>query len=93
MTDADAIFRLDGVTRRYGDLTALDAIDFTASRNEYISLLGPSGSGKTCLLRVIAGFEKPDQGRVIFQGRDITNLAAHERGIGFVFQNFALFRI
>lgn len=91
MTQTDSIFRLDGVTRRYGDLTALDEISFEAEDNEYISLLGPSGSGKTCLLRIIAGFEKPDKGRVWFQGRDITDLPAHERGIGFVFQNFALF--
>ncbi|MBI1169818.1 ATP-binding cassette domain-containing protein [bacterium] len=62
-----------------------------AGSNEYISFLGPSGSGKTTLLRVIAGFEAPETGRVIFEGRDITNLPAHERGIGFVFQNFALF--
>ena len=91
MTQANSIFRLDGVTRRYGDLTALNEINFEAEDNEYISLLGPSGSGKTCLLRIIAGFEKPDAGRVWFQGRDITDLPAHERGIGFVFQNFALF--
>ncbi|HCP80216.1 MAG TPA: ABC transporter ATP-binding protein [Octadecabacter sp.] len=91
MTQTGSIFRLEGVTRRYDDLTALDAIDFEAEQNEYISLLGPSGSGKTSLLRIIAGFEKPDQGRVWFQGQDITDLPAHERGIGFVFQNFALF--
>jgi ABC-type Fe3+/spermidine/putrescine transport system ATPase subunit len=91
MTQPGSIFRLDGVTRRYGDLTALDEVNFEAGQNEYISLLGPSGSGKTSLLRVIAGFEKPDKGRVWFQGRDITDLPAHERGIGFVFQNFALF--
>ena len=91
MTHNEPIFRLDGVTRRYGTLTALDHIDFEAPNNEYISLLGPSGSGKTSLLRIIAGFEKPDTGRVWFQGRDITDLPAHERGIGFVFQNFALF--
>ncbi len=91
MTKNGSIFRLDGVTRRYGDLIALDAINFEAAQNEYISLLGPSGSGKTSLLRIIAGFEKPDQGRVWFQGKDITDLPAHERGIGFVFQNFALF--
>lgn len=91
MKQSDPIFRLDGVTRRYGNLTALDSIDFTAEDNSYISLLGPSGSGKTSLLRVIAGFEAPDSGRIWFQGRDITDLPAHERGIGFVFQNFALF--
>lgn len=86
-----AVFRLDGVTKRYGDLVALDNATLEAGANEYISFLGPSGSGKTTLLRVIAGFEAPEAGRVHFQGRDITNVPAHERGIGFVFQNFALF--
>jgi ABC-type Fe3+/spermidine/putrescine transport system ATPase subunit len=69
----------------------LDEISFEATQNEYISLLGPSGSGKTTLLRVMAGFEKPDKGRIQFLGQDITDLPAHKRGIGFVFQNFALF--
>ncbi|WJS85405.1 ABC transporter ATP-binding protein [Paracoccus sp. TOH] len=86
-----AVFRLEGVTKRYGDLVALDNATLEAGANEYISLLGPSGSGKTTLLRVIAGFEAPEAGRVYFEGRDITHVPAHERGIGFVFQNFALF--
>lgn len=86
-----SVFRLDGVTKRYGDLVALDNASLEAGANEYISFLGPSGSGKTTLLRVIAGFEAPEAGRVHFNGRDITNVPAHERGIGFVFQNFALF--
>ena len=86
-----AVFRLDGVTKRYGDLAALDAVSLDVGVNEYVSFLGPSGSGKTTLLRVIAGFETPDKGRVFFEGRDITHTPAHERGIGFVFQNFALF--
>jgi len=86
-----AVFRLEGVTKRYGDLVALDNATLSAGENEYISFLGPSGSGKTTLLRVIAGFEQPEAGRVYFQGRNITNTPAHERGIGFVFQNFALF--
>ena len=91
MTTQTAIFRIDGVTKSYGGVKALDSVTLEAGVNEYLSLLGPSGSGKTTLLRVIAGFEVPDSGRVFFQGRDITNLPAHERGIGFVFQNFALF--
>ncbi len=91
MTHRDASFRLEGITRRYGELTALENIDFSVEQSGYVSLLGPSGSGKTCLLRIICGFEKPDAGRVWFQGRDITDLPANERGIGFVFQNFALF--
>ena len=86
-----SVFRLDGVTKRYGDLVALDNASLEAGANEYISFLGPSGSGKTTLLRVIAGFEAPEAGRVYFNGKDITNVPAHERGIGFVFQNFALF--
>jgi spermidine/putrescine transport system ATP-binding protein len=86
-----AVFRLEGVTKRYGDLVALDNVSLDVDVSEYVSFLGPSGSGKTTLLRVIAGFEAPDTGRVFFEGRDITYLPAHERGIGFVFQNFALF--
>ena len=91
MTTETAIFRIDGVSKSYGGVKALDSVTLEAGVNEYVSLLGPSGSGKTTLLRVIAGFEVPDGGRVVFQGRDITGLPAHERGIGFVFQNFALF--
>ena len=86
-----SIFRLDGVVKRYGTRTALDNATFSVNANEYISLLGPSGSGKTVLLRTIAGFEAPDAGRVFLAGHDITRQPAHERGIGFVFQNFALF--
>ena len=86
-----AVFRLSGVTRRYRDLVALEDVSLDVGVNEYVSFLGPSGSGKTTLLRVIAGFETPDAGRVFFEGRDITHLPAHERGVGFVFQNFALF--
>jgi ABC-type Fe3+/spermidine/putrescine transport system ATPase subunit len=91
MATDTAIFRIDGVSKSYGGVAALDGVTLDAGVNEYVSLLGPSGSGKTTLLRVIAGFEVPDRGRVYFQGRDITGLPAHERGIGFVFQNFALF--
>lgn len=91
MAAETAIFRIDGVSKTYGDVVALNKVTLEAGVNEYVSLLGPSGSGKTTLLRVIAGFEVPDSGRVYFQGRDITGLPAHERGIGFVFQNFALF--
>ena len=91
MTTETAIFRIDGVSKSYGGVKALDGVTLEAGVNEYVSLLGPSGSGKTTLLRVIAGFDVPDAGRVVFQGRDITELPAHERGIGFVFQNFALF--
>ena len=91
MAEDKGIFRLDGVTKTYGSVAALRDVSLSVSDNEYISLLGPSGSGKSTLLRVIAGFESPDRGRVFLNGRDITNMPAHQRGIGFVFQNFALF--
>jgi spermidine/putrescine transport system ATP-binding protein len=91
MSDAASIFRLESVSKRYGSMVALDNINLAVDRNEYVSLLGPSGSGKTVLLRTIAGFETPDAGRIVVNGQDITELPAHKRGIGFVFQNFALF--
>jgi spermidine/putrescine transport system ATP-binding protein len=91
MTTEASIFRLENVTKKFGDTVALDNISLAVERNEYVSLLGPSGSGKTALLRTIAGFDPPDHGRIEVMGKDVTNLAAHLRGIGFVFQNFALF--
>jgi len=83
--------RLEGVVRRYGSHLALDDVTIEVPANAYVSLLGPSGSGKTVLLRVIAGFEPPDEGQIWFGGRRIDGVPAHMRGIGFVFQNFALF--
>jgi spermidine/putrescine transport system ATP-binding protein len=91
MIDTASIFRLEGVSKRYGSMVALDNINLAVDQNEYVSLLGPSGSGKTVLLRTIAGFEVPDDGSIEVMGKDVTNLPAHLRGIGFVFQNFALF--
>lgn len=85
------ILHIAGVSKRYGDIQALDAIDLSIPGDTYVSLLGPSGSGKTTLLRVIAGFEQPDRGTVTFDGRRIDEIPAYRRGIGFVFQNFALF--
>jgi spermidine/putrescine transport system ATP-binding protein len=85
------ILRLDGLTKRFGDRVALSDASFSIYSSEYISLLGPSGSGKTVLLRAIAGFESPDEGRVYLQGKDVSDQPAHLRDLGFVFQNFALF--
>ena len=91
MVATASIFHLENVSKRYGDAVALANVNISVDRNEYVSLLGPSGSGKTVLLRTIAGFESPDEGRIFVNGVDVTSLPSHERGIGFVFQNFALF--
>ena len=85
------VLRIDRLAKSYGPKVALSDVSLSVAANEYVSLLGPSGSGKTVLLRLIAGFEAPDQGSIAFQGRDVVAVPAHERGIGFVFQNFALF--
>ena len=85
------VLRLEGLTKRFGDRAALSNVSFSLNAGEYVSLLGPSGSGKTVLLRAIAGFETPEEGRVFIAGEDVTRQPAHLRGIGFVFQNFALF--
>lgn len=82
---------LDGVTKRYGDICALDGLSVAVPDDRYVSLLGASGGGKTTLLRIIAGFEEPDAGAVSFNGARLDGMPPHRRGIGFVFQNFALF--
>ena len=82
---------LRDIAYRYTDAIALDGIDLTIDSGELLALLGPSGCGKTTLLRVIAGLEFPDRGSVRFEGRDVTQVAARKRGVGFVFQHYALF--
>ncbi|MBQ3370870.1 MAG: ABC transporter ATP-binding protein [Mogibacterium sp.] len=69
----------------------LNGIDLSVDENEFVTLLGPSGCGKTTTLRIIAGFEKPDEGRVYFEGKDITDMPANQRPVNTVFQNYALF--
>ncbi len=80
------------VQKHFGDFTALDGVDLDIASGELIALLGPSGSGKTTLLRVIAGLEFQDHGQILFGGEDVADRAVRERRIGFVFQNYALFR-
>ncbi len=83
--------RVEGVTREYGETTALEDVTFTAEDGEFFTLVGPSGCGKTTTLRTIAGFETPDSGRVRFGDRDVTGLAPEQRDVGIVFQSYALF--
>jgi sulfate transport system ATP-binding protein len=80
------------VSKRFGSFVALDEVSFTVQEGELLALLGPSGSGKTTLLRIIAGLERPDAGTVLFDGDDATRRDPRDRGVGFVFQHYALFR-
>ncbi len=80
------------VTKNFGDFKALDKIDLNVQTGELIALLGPSGSGKTTLLRIIAGLEVADQGEILFHGQDARKKDVKDRGVGFVFQHYALFR-
>jgi sulfate/thiosulfate transport system ATP-binding protein len=81
-----------GITKRFGQFTALDNVDLEIPDGQLVALLGPSGSGKTTLLRIIAGLEFADAGSIHFDGKDISKQTARERRVGFVFQHYALFR-
>jgi len=83
--------RMDGVVKRFGDFSAVDGIDLDVRRGEFFSMLGPSGSGKTTCLRMIAGFERPTEGRILLEGRDVSGLAPYDRDVNTVFQDYALF--
>jgi putative spermidine/putrescine transport system ATP-binding protein len=83
--------RLLGVRKTYGDVVAVDRVDLEIEAGEFFTLLGPSGSGKTTTLRLIAGFERPDEGTIELSGVDVTGRAPYERDVNTVFQDYALF--
>ena len=85
------LIRLENIVKSFDDNVVLNGIDLSVDENEFVTLLGPSGCGKTTTLRIIGGFEKPDEGRVYFEGKDITDLPPNQRPINTVFQNYALF--
>jgi putative spermidine/putrescine transport system ATP-binding protein len=84
------VVELKGVSRKYGNVVALDCLDLVVEKGEFLTLLGPSGSGKTTLLNIIAGMIPPSSGRVEIDGRDVTDMPTRQRGLGMVFQNYAL---
>ncbi|MEN2981172.1 MAG: ATP-binding cassette domain-containing protein, partial [Thermus sp.] len=87
----DVLVRLSGVRKRFGNVAALDGVDLEVHRGEFFSLLGPSGCGKTTLLRLLAGFDTPDAGRIEIAGRDMAGVPPYARPVNTVFQNYALF--
>src|SRR5688572_22624951 len=82
---------LRGVTKRFDDVVAVDDIDLSVRKGEFLSLLGPSGCGKTTTLRLIAGFEQPDEGEILIAGEEVAGLPPYKRDVNTVFQSYALF--
>ena len=83
---------IEAITKRFGAVEAVSNVTLTVQPGEFMALLGPSGSGKTTLLRMVGGLDLPDEGRMSFDGQDLTHVPARERRVGFVFQHYALFR-
>src|SRR5256714_11000540 len=86
-----AAIGLDGVSKRFGRHAAVDDVSLEIADGEFFSLLGPSGCGKTTTLRMVAGFERPDAGRIVLKGNDVTDVPANRRPVNMVFQQYALF--
>jgi putative spermidine/putrescine transport system ATP-binding protein len=87
----NSIISIRGLTRRFNSVVAVDGVDLDVVAGEFLTLLGPSGSGKTTVLRMIAGFEKPDAGSVTLNGKDVSQLPPYDRDVNTVFQDYALF--
>jgi spermidine/putrescine ABC transporter ATP-binding subunit len=89
--DAKFNVELNGVSKKFGDVVAVDDVSLGVEKGSFQTLLGPSGCGKTTLLRIIAGFEKPDKGDIIINGIRVNDVPPHKRAVGLVFQSYALF--
>ncbi|MFL5296567.1 MAG: ABC transporter ATP-binding protein [Phenylobacterium sp.] len=87
----EPLVRFEGVSKRFGDVLAVDRVDLEIARGEFFALLGPSGCGKTTLMRLLAGFVAPDEGRILLDGADIAGLPPHRRPCSMMFQTYALF--
>jgi ABC-type Fe3+/spermidine/putrescine transport system ATPase subunit len=88
---SDSIVTITGVSKRFGPIVAVDRVDLDIRRGELFALLGGSGCGKTTLLRMLAGFEAPDEGRILIDGQDMTGVPPHRRPVNMMFQSYALF--
>ncbi len=88
---SDAIVRIEGLTKRFGAVSAVAGVDLEIARGELFALLGGSGCGKTTLLRLLAGFETPDTGRIVIDGQDMAGVPPHRRPVNMMFQSYALF--
>ncbi len=91
MVEDTHLIDLKGITKDFGETRALDNVNLYIRKREFITLLGPSGCGKTTMLRIIGGFEYPDEGQVLFEGKDIANVPPYKRRVNTVFQKYALF--
>lgn len=89
--NSDNLIDLVNISKSYDGSLVLDDLNLSIHKNEFVTLLGPSGCGKTTTLRILGGFEKPDKGSVIFDGKDITNVPPNKRALNTVFQKYALF--
>lgn len=91
MSPTEPIAAIEGISKSFGDAVALHALDLTIAEGEFVTFLGPSGCGKSTTLRILGGFERPDTGRVLLEGRDVTALSPDRRNVNMVFQDYALF--
>ena len=85
------LLRIEAVVKKFGAFRAVDRLSLDIRAGEFFALLGPSGCGKTTLLRMLAGFETPDEGRILLDGKDIAQVLPHQRPVNMMFQNYALF--
>ncbi|MEG1103792.1 MAG: ABC transporter ATP-binding protein, partial [Oscillospiraceae bacterium] len=88
---AEIILQLDNITKSFGDAEVLNGVSLQVEKGEFITLLGSSGCGKTTTLRIIAGLETPDSGKVLLNGQDVTDMPPNKRDVNTVFQSYALF--
>ncbi len=91
MTETEHLLEIEGISRSFGSLRALDDVNLAIRRNEFFALLGPSGCGKTTLLRILAGFDYPDSGTITLSGQDLLGIRPNRRPVNLMFQSYALF--